>query len=76
MKALYDYDAAAPGELSIREDEILMVFDREDDWILVQSQKEGGKVGFIPGNYVEEVYFHLVLETRIGRLMFMIIVQH
>ena len=58
-KALYDYDAAAPGELSIREDEILMVFDREDEWILVQSQK-GGKAGFVPGNYIEEVYFHLL----------------
>ncbi|KAG6378775.1 hypothetical protein JVT61DRAFT_13050 [Boletus reticuloceps] len=54
VKALYDYDATAPGELSIREDEILMVFDREDEWILVQSQKEGGKAGFVPGNYVEE----------------------
>jgi hypothetical protein len=32
-----------------------MVFDREDDWLLVQSQKEGGKAGFVPGNYVEEV---------------------
>ena len=59
-KALYDYDAVAPGELSISEDEILMVFDREDEWILVQSQKEGGKAGFVPGNYVEEVCFHLV----------------
>ncbi|KAI6003953.1 hypothetical protein EDD15DRAFT_2507424 [Pisolithus albus] len=53
-KALYDYDAVAPGELTIKEDEHLLVFDREDDWILVQSQKEGGKAGFVPGNYVEE----------------------
>ncbi|KAF8558937.1 hypothetical protein OG21DRAFT_1503895 [Imleria badia] len=53
-KALYDYEAAAPGELSIREDEILMVFDREDEWMLVQSQKDGGKTGFVPGSYVEE----------------------
>lgn len=54
VKALYDYNAAAPGELTIMEDELLLVFDREDDWILVQSQKEGGKAGFVPGNYVEE----------------------
>lgn len=53
VRAIYDYDSAAPGELSIKEDEILMVFDREEDWILVQS-KEGGKAGFVPGNYVEE----------------------
>ncbi|KAG1779731.1 hypothetical protein EV702DRAFT_965519, partial [Suillus placidus] len=53
VRAIYDYDSAAPGELSIKEDEVLMVFDREEDWILVQS-KEGGKAGFVPGNYVEE----------------------
>lgn len=53
MKALYDYEANAPGELSVKEDEILLVFDTEDDWLLVQSQKEGGKAGFVPGNYVE-----------------------
>jgi len=33
-----------------------MVFDREEEWLLVQSKKEGGKAGFVPGNYVEEVY--------------------
>ncbi|OAX41347.1 hypothetical protein K503DRAFT_512190 [Rhizopogon vinicolor AM-OR11-026] len=54
VRAIYDYDAAAPGELSIKEDEILMVFDREEEWLLVQSKKEGGKAGFVPGNYVEE----------------------
>ncbi|KAI6047219.1 hypothetical protein EDC04DRAFT_2949529 [Pisolithus marmoratus] len=54
VKALYDYDAAAPGELTIKEDEKLLVFDREDDWILVQSQREDGRAGFVPGNYVEE----------------------
>ena len=54
---MYDYNAVAPGELTIVEDELLLVFDREEEWILVQSQKEGGKAGFIPGNYVEEVLF-------------------
>ncbi|KAG0709599.1 hypothetical protein DFH29DRAFT_978485 [Suillus ampliporus] len=53
VRALYDYDSSAHGELSIKEDEILMVFDREEEWILVQ-RKEGGKAGFVPGNYVEE----------------------
>ncbi|KAI6164823.1 hypothetical protein EDD17DRAFT_1474079 [Pisolithus thermaeus] len=60
VKALYDYDAAAPGELTIKEDENLLYFDREDDWILVQSQKEGGRAGFVPGNYVEEVLSNLL----------------
>ncbi|KAG5637779.1 hypothetical protein H0H81_003280 [Sphagnurus paluster] len=53
VKVLYDYQAAADGELSVQEDEILLVFETEQDWILVQSEKEGGKAGFVPGNYVE-----------------------
>ena len=55
VKALYDYEAQQSGELSVTEDEMLYVFDKDDDWLLVQSQKEGGKVGYVPGNYVEEV---------------------
>ena len=35
--------------------EILYVFGKEEEWLLVQSQKEGGRAGYIPGNYVEEV---------------------
>jgi len=53
VKVLYDYETAADGELSVQEDEILLLFETEQDWILVQSQKEGGKAGFIPGNYIE-----------------------
>ncbi|KAG1754074.1 uncharacterized protein EDB91DRAFT_435371 [Suillus paluster] len=56
VRALYGFDSTAPGELSIEENEILMVFDREEGWMLVQSKKEGGKAGFVPGNYVEEVF--------------------
>jgi hypothetical protein len=53
VKALYDYEAAAPGELSVHEDDVLMLFDTEDDWILVQNSKAEGGAGFVPGNYVE-----------------------
>jgi len=31
----------------------LLVFDTEEDWILVQDSKEEGKAGYVPGNYVE-----------------------
>lgn len=55
VKALYDYEAQQPGELTVTEDEVLHVFDRDDDWLLVQSGNDGGKVGYVPGNYVEEV---------------------
>ena len=55
MKAQYDYDAAAQGELSLKEEQTLLVFGEEEDgWLLVQ-EKDGGKVGYVPGNYVEVV---------------------
>jgi hypothetical protein len=65
VKAMYDYEASAPGELSVKEDELLFVFDTEEDWLLVQSQKEGGKAGFVPGNYVEVflITFSLLLAS-------------
>ncbi|KAK0230605.1 hypothetical protein IW262DRAFT_1523285 [Armillaria fumosa] len=52
VKAVYDYTAAAPGEISMVEDEVLLVFDTEDEWLLVQS-KTSDKAGFVPANYVE-----------------------
>ncbi|KAI0347122.1 hypothetical protein BDW22DRAFT_1480808 [Trametopsis cervina] len=54
VKALYEYEPNAEGELSLEEDEVLYVFAKDDDWFLVQSQKEGGRIGYVPGNYVEE----------------------
>lgn len=53
VKVVYDYEASAPGELTVHEDEILLVFETEEDWILVQSQKADGGAGYIPGTYVE-----------------------
>ncbi|KAF9534358.1 hypothetical protein CPB83DRAFT_879575 [Crepidotus variabilis] len=52
VKALYDYEAAAPGELSVNEADVLLVFETEEDWILVQD-KNSEKAGYVPGNYVE-----------------------
>lgn len=53
VKALYDYSATSVGELTVKEDDILLVFDTEEEWLLVQSAAEGGKAGFVPANYVE-----------------------
>ena len=53
VKVQYDYDATAEGELSVKEDQLLLVFGPEEDgWLLVQD-KDGGKVGYVPGNYIE-----------------------
>ncbi|KAI9433599.1 hypothetical protein H4582DRAFT_1986948 [Lactarius indigo] len=55
VKAQYDYAAAAEGELSVKEDQLLLVFGPEEDgWLLVQD-KDDGKVGYVPGNYIEAV---------------------
>lgn len=47
----------------MKEDDVLYVYDKEEDWLLVQNEKDDGKVGFVPGTYVEEVMpsFSLVL---------------
>ena len=55
VKVLYDYDATQPTELTVKEDEVLHVYDKDEEWLLVASQSEEGRVGYIPGNYVEEV---------------------
>jgi len=55
VKVQYDYDAASPGDLSIRENQILFTFGPEDaGWLLVQAV-EGDGAGYIPANYVHEV---------------------
>lgn len=63
VKALYDYEASAPGELSMKEDNVLLVFDREEAWLLVQNQAEGGKAGYVPENYVQ---VHLIFYVCFG----------
>ncbi|KAH9951730.1 hypothetical protein B0H21DRAFT_684274 [Amylocystis lapponica] len=54
VKALYEYDATQSTELTVREDELLYVYGQDADWLLVQSQTDDSKVGYVPSNYVEE----------------------
>ena len=54
---------ATQCEPNLKEDQTLLVFGAdEDDWLLVQEQ-DGGKVGYIPGNYVEVVLIIHSLST-------------
>lgn len=53
VKALYDYAAADSGELTIQEDESLLAFEQDGDWLLVQSNRSGGMAGYVPANYIE-----------------------
>ncbi|KZT72493.1 hypothetical protein DAEQUDRAFT_762788 [Daedalea quercina L-15889] len=55
VKSLYDYEASQSTELSISENDILYVYGHDDEWILVRKQSDESKVGYVPGNYVEEV---------------------
>ncbi|EUC53910.1 actin cytoskeleton-regulatory complex protein SLA1, putative [Rhizoctonia solani AG-3 Rhs1AP] len=52
-KALYDYAASGDGELTISEDEDLLIYDQEAEWTLVKSTKSGGKAGYVPATYIE-----------------------
>lgn len=59
-KALYDYDAQASEEVSMKEDDIIYVVDNSDpSWLEVQlkmpSVDQIGPVGLVPASYVEEV---------------------
>ena len=51
-KALYEYEPSAPGELSIKEDDVFLVYQKDDDWWLVKKENEE-KAGYVPGNYLE-----------------------
>ncbi|TFK28770.1 hypothetical protein FA15DRAFT_664822 [Coprinopsis marcescibilis] len=53
VKAVYDYEPTAPGELGIKEDDVLRLFESDGDWILAQSHSTDG-AGYVPANYVEE----------------------
>ncbi|ETW83601.1 hypothetical protein HETIRDRAFT_155103 [Heterobasidion irregulare TC 32-1] len=54
VKAQYAYDAVAPGELTVAEDDLLHTFGpAQDGWLLVQARGKDG-AGYVPANYVEE----------------------
>jgi hypothetical protein len=52
-KAVYDYAAASPDEISIREGDIITVIDSSDpDWWKGELK---GQIGTFPANYVEKM---------------------
>ncbi|GAN10569.1 cell wall organization and biogenesis-related protein [Mucor ambiguus] len=65
-KALYDYESRTEDELSVKENDILYIIEKEDDdwWRAELKQQNGedqGPVGLVPADYLEEV-------TPIGRV--------
>ncbi|KAI9277376.1 hypothetical protein BY458DRAFT_504776 [Sporodiniella umbellata] len=65
-KAVYDYEARTEDELTVKENDILYVIEKEDDdWWKAElkqvSGEETGPVGLVPAQYLEQV-------TPIGRV--------
>jgi hypothetical protein len=57
--ALYDYDATNDEEISVREDDSLMILDDSDpDWTLVKLVSKKGGQGLVPATYIEVCSFH------------------
>lgn len=65
-RAVYDYDARADEELTIRVDDLLYLLERSDidEWwkvkkrvLPVGDEEVDEPVGLIPSNYIEEVRF-------------------
>ncbi|ORX52418.1 hypothetical protein DM01DRAFT_1384111 [Hesseltinella vesiculosa] len=57
-QALYDYEARTPDEISIQENDIIYIVEKEDDEWWKGELKQGdepGPVGLVPASYVEEV---------------------
>jgi len=50
VRALYDFDAGSPGELSFKTgDELVIITDPGEGWLMAGK---GGQQGLVPGNYV------------------------
>lgn len=69
-RALYDYDAQAEEELTIRADDLLYLMERSDidDWwkvrkrvLPVGDEEVVEPMGLIPSNYIEEVCLCLLM---------------
>jgi hypothetical protein len=61
-KALYDYEARTEDELSIKQDDVLYVIEKEDnDWWKAELKQlngdEQGPVGLVPADYLEQVHY-------------------
>lgn len=53
MKAIYDYSAQSEEELTLKEDEVYTLYEKDDpDWFIIE--KANGDIGLAPSNYVEE----------------------
>lgn len=52
VKVLYDFPAENPGELQVKEGEILEIDSQDDTWYTVTKN---GVTGWFPTNYAEPI---------------------
>ncbi|EKE38564.1 hypothetical protein ENUP19_0085G0080 [Entamoeba nuttalli] len=52
MKALYDYEASDSTELSLREGDIINIYDNSGDWWMAELN---GKRGLVPANFIDYI---------------------
>ncbi|KAI9473289.1 hypothetical protein BX667DRAFT_470912 [Coemansia mojavensis] len=55
VQALYDFNGEQPGDLSIRENDIIELIERTDDTNDWWTGRIGNRKGIFPGNYVKEI---------------------
>ncbi|KAJ2890654.1 bud emergence protein 1, partial [Coemansia aciculifera] len=52
--ALYDFDAANSNELTLREgDDVVVVAQSTDDWVIAKPISRGGPPGLVPASYIQ-----------------------
>ncbi|KAJ2235776.1 bud emergence protein 1, partial [Coemansia sp. RSA 455] len=52
--ALYDFDAANSNELTLREgDDVVVVAQSTDDWVIAKPLMRGGPPGLVPASYIQ-----------------------
>ncbi|KAG2219913.1 hypothetical protein INT45_008550, partial [Circinella minor] len=53
IEALYDYTALQDEELSFKENDIMVLYENDDeDWFL--AKEKGGSIGLVPSNYIQQ----------------------
>ncbi|KAJ3425196.1 sh3 and f-bar domain-containing protein [Anaeramoeba flamelloides] len=54
-RAIYDYEAEGNGELSIKENQIIIITNLDDGWYVGYIEGGDGTEGSFPGNYIEKI---------------------
>ena len=50
MRAVYDYVASQPEDLSMTKGEVLLILEEQPNWW--KAKNKLGQIGFVPSNYL------------------------